>query len=198
MASNDSWVVPAGQDERRFFVLDVGSGRAQDTAYFKAITEQMQNGGYAALLHLLMSRDISSFEVRTVPQTRALREQKQLSQEPHEAVFLEMLRTGVTPDPDPLKDALNWVSVECIVDAIADRRELPKNRKSLQTKVGLYLRKFVEVDKNGNPFSVRVKRMCTMSGSRAVGEVPEEYRGPVNEIRRTMYRLRPLHDRPAG
>jgi hypothetical protein len=158
----------------------------------------MQNGGYAALLHLLMSRDISSFEVRTVPQTRALREQKQLSQEPHEAVFLEMLRTGVTPDPDPLKDALNWVSVECIVDAIADRRELPKNRKSLQTKVGLYLRKFVEVDKNGNPFSVRVKRMCTMSGSRAVGEVPEEYRGPVNEIRRTMYRLRPLHDRPAG
>jgi MoxR-like ATPase len=194
MASNDAWVVPAGQDERRFFVLDVGARRAQDTVYFKAVTEQMQHGGYEALLHLLKSRDISSFEVRTVPQTRALREQKQLSQEPHEAVFLEMLRTGVTPDPDPLKNAPNWVSVEGIVDAIAERRELPKNRRSLQTQVGLYLQKFVELDRNGNPVSVRVKRTCAISGGRLVGDMPEDYSGPLTEVRRTMYRLRPLHD----
>jgi hypothetical protein len=32
MASNESWVVPAGMDDRRFFVLDVGDGAKNDGA----------------------------------------------------------------------------------------------------------------------------------------------------------------------
>src|SRR6202012_4096188 len=33
MTSNEGWVVPAGVDERRFLVLDVGSGCEQNHAY---------------------------------------------------------------------------------------------------------------------------------------------------------------------
>jgi hypothetical protein len=33
MASNSEWVVPASDDERRYFVLDVSDARAQDHAY---------------------------------------------------------------------------------------------------------------------------------------------------------------------
>lgn len=44
------WDVPADVDERRFQVLDVGEDRAQDSAYFQAIRDEMDNGGREALL----------------------------------------------------------------------------------------------------------------------------------------------------
>jgi hypothetical protein len=191
MASNDDWVVPSSEHERRFFMLDVSSARMQDTEYFNKIEEQMASGGQAALLHHLMNRDLSSFDVRKAPQTRALREQTQLSQEPYEAVMLDMLRSGVTPDLDYFKNEPNWVSVEGIVEAIADRGEASRNRKSLHTQIGFYLRKFVELDERGAAISRRIKRMCVMFGSRPT-EPPDEYNGPLKEVRRTMYRLRPL------
>ena len=40
--SNEDWVVPATDDERRFFVLDVDPRHAQDAGYFAAIDEQME------------------------------------------------------------------------------------------------------------------------------------------------------------
>lgn len=79
MASNDQHVVPAGSDERRYFVLDVGDAQQQNTDYFGSMIEQMRNGGREALLHFLMSRDISKFDVRRVPITTALMDQKLLS-----------------------------------------------------------------------------------------------------------------------
>ena len=48
IASNDEWVVPAGFDERRFFVLDVAAHHQKDSNYFAAIDEQMEQGGAAA------------------------------------------------------------------------------------------------------------------------------------------------------
>jgi hypothetical protein len=77
LASNNDWVIPAGAEERRFLVLDVSDSKMQNTAYFRAIADQLNRGGREALLHLLMSRDLTGFEVRKVPQTAALREQKQ-------------------------------------------------------------------------------------------------------------------------
>ena len=37
VASNHEWVVPAGRDARRFFVLDVAEHHKEDHAYFKAL-----------------------------------------------------------------------------------------------------------------------------------------------------------------
>jgi hypothetical protein len=76
MASNEDWVVPASLDARRFFVLDVLPDRVRDFAYFKAIEDQMENGGYEAMLHQLLHLDLSRFNVRDVPQTAGLQEQK--------------------------------------------------------------------------------------------------------------------------
>ena len=42
IASNSDWVVPAGPDERRFFVLDVASERKQDPAYFDPLYAEMK------------------------------------------------------------------------------------------------------------------------------------------------------------
>jgi len=48
----------------------------QDHAYFAAIDDQMLNqGGLAAMMHDLVNRDISAFNVRKFPWTDALDEQ---------------------------------------------------------------------------------------------------------------------------
>jgi hypothetical protein len=94
MASNDNWVVPAGADERRYCLIDVGDNQMQNGAYFAAIQKQMDNGGREAFLHLLMTRDLSNFDVRKFPKTEALQEQKVLSMSPEEQWWFEKLNEG--------------------------------------------------------------------------------------------------------
>lgn len=98
LASNSDWVVPAGVDERRYFVLDVKDAQHQRHGYFRAIQDQMNTGGREALLHLLLTRDISTFEVRAFPRTTALQEQKLLSLSPEEQWWFEKLYDGVLVD----------------------------------------------------------------------------------------------------
>lgn len=94
MASNDLHVIRASGDERRYFVLKMGEGVKQDKAFFSALRKQMDNGGYEALLHHLQSVDISEFQVRDVPSTDALQEQKMLSLGIDEEWWIKKLRDG--------------------------------------------------------------------------------------------------------
>lgn len=98
MAANQDWVVPAGGHERRFLVLDVGDGNRQDRAFFGALDEQMRAGGREALLHLLLTRDLSAFDARAVPRTAALQEQKEHSLSIEEEWWLAKLRAGQVRD----------------------------------------------------------------------------------------------------
>jgi len=79
MASNNDWVVPAGLDERRFCVLNVSSARQQDHSYFSEILKEMAAGGLAAMLNELQEFNLNGFEVRDVPQTQGLLDQKRLT-----------------------------------------------------------------------------------------------------------------------
>lgn len=78
MASNNTWVVPAGMDERRYLVLDVSNERQGDHEYFARFVAA-KRGGLECLLHHLLTLDISGFNVRSVPRTQGLEEQKLLS-----------------------------------------------------------------------------------------------------------------------
>ena len=100
MASNEDWVVPAGFRERRFLVLDVSDEHAKDTSYFAAIQNQMDNGGQEALLHLLLFWDLDEFDVRSVPQTGALREQQVHSMTGLYAWWRNKLADGAVLDAD--------------------------------------------------------------------------------------------------
>lgn len=112
MASNEQWVVPASYDERRFFVLDVSAAHMQDTAYFGAIDADLKAGGLANLLHDLQTRDLSNFDVRTVPRTEALLDQKVHSMTSNEEWWFRKLSDGVLApmhsswDEPVLKDTL--------------------------------------------------------------------------------------------
>jgi hypothetical protein len=94
LASNHDWVIPASVDERRFAVYDVTDNRCGDIPYFAAIDRQMNEGGLAAMLHDLLARDISGFEVRHVPQTEALATQKLLSLDTLDRWWLAVLERG--------------------------------------------------------------------------------------------------------
>jgi hypothetical protein len=79
MSTNEDWAIPASLRSRRWFVLDVLDTYLNNYAYFDAIRHQMANGGYEAMLYDLQHRDLSNFNVRDVPQTEALRIQRQYS-----------------------------------------------------------------------------------------------------------------------
>ncbi|MCC6677428.1 MAG: hypothetical protein IT436_09810 [Phycisphaerales bacterium] len=98
MASNSDWIVPATEDERRFFVLNASSRRIGDRAYFKAIADQMAAGGRAAMLHELLNLDLSDFDPRDVPKTAALAEQIKEGREPELVWLDDLLEDGMLPD----------------------------------------------------------------------------------------------------
>jgi Bifunctional DNA primase/polymerase, N-terminal/Family of unknown function (DUF5906)/Primase C terminal 2 (PriCT-2) len=114
ISSNENWVVPAGPTARRFFCLNVSNSQRNKHDYFRKIDDQMCNGGYAALLHMLLTRNLTGVEVRSVPETGALAEQKALTRRGVDALvewicdqgFLPCTRkdrhdVAITSDSDP-------------------------------------------------------------------------------------------------
>ena len=113
MASNSEWVVPAGFDERRFLVLDVSDAQKQDHGYFRHLKAHMDNGGLSALLHHLLKLDISNFNIRSVPNTAGLDQQKLRSLTPFMAWLHECLYSGtLTGELDEWKTEVSrfWVT----------------------------------------------------------------------------------------
>jgi hypothetical protein len=94
MASNSEWVVPVSKDERRYFVLHVADTNKQDTKFFAAMDNQMDAGGLEGMLYDLLNHDISSYNVRNVPQTDALLEQKRRSMSIVEEWWYRTLHEG--------------------------------------------------------------------------------------------------------
>jgi hypothetical protein len=102
IASNSDWVIPASAEARRFFMLDVSDAHRQDRAYFGAIGEELKTGGREALLYDLLHRDISRFDVGTVPQTQALAEQKALSRRDVDRLVETIAHEGRLPAVHPV------------------------------------------------------------------------------------------------
>lgn len=94
MASNNDWVVPAGIDERRFLVLEVGNDHQQDHEYFRVLHTEMNNGGREAMLYDLLKQDLAGANLRGIPQTTSLFEQKLLSADSVTKFWFSRLEDG--------------------------------------------------------------------------------------------------------
>jgi hypothetical protein len=92
--SNEEWVVAASAGARRFTVFDCGDAHAEDTQYFKAIVDQLERGGYEALLHHLLHVDLSGFDERKALKTAALVDQKVQSLRGVENLWFECISRG--------------------------------------------------------------------------------------------------------
>ena len=140
MASNDDHVVPASGDERRFLVLDMGSKHQQRSEYFREIAKQMDEGGREALLHCLLTHNLKNFEVRNVPQTKALNDQKELSLSPEQDWWLTKLKDGSL-----FQDQEGWpkeVRKQLLVDDyIEHTKRWMVTRRGNQTALGKFMSK---------------------------------------------------------
>lgn len=142
MTSNEDWVVPAGKDERRFCVLDINPRCAQNADYFKEMEEELANGGREALLHDLLAFDLSQVDLRKIPRTGALLEQKLRSLDSVESWWFERLDAG-TPTSSG-KYWLDHLPIRTLFDdyiAVADK--VGVRRKSELTAFGIKLAKLV-------------------------------------------------------
>jgi hypothetical protein len=106
IASNNNWVVPVGIDERRMCVLDVSDRKKQDHEYFKAIVDQMDNGGREAMLYDLLELDIREVNLRDFPKTDALFDQWLRGANSSQKFWLERLMTGTALKADDCWDHL--------------------------------------------------------------------------------------------
>ena len=107
MASNNDWVVPASNDERRYCVLKVSDRYVDDHDYFKALAQETDNGGLEAMLYALQNLNVSSFNVRVVPKTNGLTEQKLQSLDTvmswwHQKLYEGELLPGIQWDTVPI------------------------------------------------------------------------------------------------
>lgn len=93
MVTNNDWAVPAARDERRFFVLDVAAHKKQNRKYFKALSDDLENGGYGQLLDFFLNLKIER-DVNQAPRTKGLENQIIESLQPHEAWWLSSLVGG--------------------------------------------------------------------------------------------------------
>lgn len=140
LASNNDWVIPAGADERRFFVLDVADAHKQDTKYFGQLEKQLKDGGLSNLLHFLMERDVTAWDPRKAPTTAALQEQKTLSFSPEEEWWHSRLREGTL-----LRREDHWAdfapSDTLLDEYLRYTQKVGTMRRATATAFGTFLRK---------------------------------------------------------
>ncbi len=74
--TNHSWAVPAGEDSRRWMVLDVDDSKRGNHAYFTGLSAEIDNGGKGAFLHYLLSVDLTGWNPRAFPDSKALHTQQ--------------------------------------------------------------------------------------------------------------------------
>lgn len=155
VTSNHEWVAPAGYEERRFAVFDVGDHCMQNHEYFANMAAELEAGGYGALLHLLLTFDTRAIELRRIPNTSALFEQKLASMSPEDSWWFTCLQRGwiVQPgarneDGDEDPPAESWlaeIEIERVHRSYVYHCDMVGVRhKKSSAQLGTDLRKLVE------------------------------------------------------
>lgn len=142
VATNEVWAVPSGNKERRFLTLQVSNARLQDRPYFQALTEQMENGGRAALLDHLMNVDLSGVDLGKLPRTQATTDQKIQSAPPIQKWWLDRLLAGSI-----LVDGSKWeesVATRIVFDETRDYiKDLGYRYRPMDAEIGTMLKRLV-------------------------------------------------------
>lgn len=70
IASNNDFVVKVEHGDRRYVVFETSNKLKGNFKWFNDYREWLKNGGYAAIMHYLMNRDITNFDPNVIPQTK--------------------------------------------------------------------------------------------------------------------------------
>ncbi|EGQ9289604.1 TPA: hypothetical protein NJZ29_004609 [Vibrio parahaemolyticus] len=112
MASNHENIVSIEKDERRYLYLEVNEERKQDHEYFTQLRKVIDDPNFGCqLLQWLKDRDITDFNPRVVPKTKALSEQKLDNLDPLERWLFSKLRDGTFNGSEwPVRESSNNIT----------------------------------------------------------------------------------------
>lgn len=140
MSSNSDWVVPAGPESRRFFVLDVGEERMQDSSYFAPMKKDLAAGGLSHFLRFLLDIDLSGWNIRKFPTTKALIEQRIHTMSKEGQWWMARLDRGYIIDAER-----GWrtdIPVESVYKSYAqDMQEQAESYRKSKIELGQFLSK---------------------------------------------------------
>jgi hypothetical protein len=148
MTSNEDWVVPAGKEERRFAVFTVADLARDNHGYFAEMQAELDAGGYEALLADLLAFDLAKVNLRKIPKTEALLEQKIRSLKHVERWWLDCLQRGSIH-----RSGSDWqaeiAKPHVFSEYLADGDRAGVRHRSGETELGIALRKLVPSLKEG-------------------------------------------------
>jgi len=119
----------------------VGDDQRRNRDYFGKIVEDLEAGGYEALLHYLLNYDLKDFDITNVPMTEAHAEQKQYTMSTDQEWWFDKLMSGrVYPSSDNWEATRVWAT-ELTNDFIEYTQQWDRGFRSNQTRLGMFLRK---------------------------------------------------------
>lgn len=99
MCTNNRWAVPAHQQERRFFVLEVSDCKQQNRDYFRELYTDIESPEtIGQLFHFLKQYDTTPFNLHKAPMTEALQAQIMESLPSEAEWFQKVLDDGCIVD----------------------------------------------------------------------------------------------------
>ncbi|SHL68336.1 Primase C terminal 2 (PriCT-2) [Roseovarius marisflavi] len=177
VTSNEKSVVPADIGDRRWQVIEVADTHREDRTYFGSIAAQMRSGGYEAMMHDLLQRDISvGPDPQVTIRTPELFDQIIQAQGPTERYLYEVLDAGYLPQPDAPGNGPGITTISAMYDDM--KRSQPSAQYTLQTLFGRTISKV---------FSGVAK---VQSGNFIIGR---DAMGQLITKRSMRYRFPPLH-----
>lgn len=142
MAANGEWIVPAGLDYERRYAVFQALEKIMSEQFFAQLNKQMDNGGQEAMLFDLLARDLSKFNVQSVPLTDALVDQKMQSLGLAEQWIFTLLDSG---DWNSTKQYPDTPLLAC--DLLDNFTQFVGNKsrsiRSMETEMGLALKKYI-------------------------------------------------------
>jgi hypothetical protein len=135
VTSEADWVVPASLGERRWGILDITDDVVGDTGFFNRLREELEDGGYARLLHELLNFDM--VDLRKLPQTQGLNDNKIQSLDPDMAWWANCLERGAITG-GAWKER---ISREDVLSSYVGAMSWAAADRSTQTSLGIFLRK---------------------------------------------------------
>lgn len=161
IASNSNWVIPAGTNSRRWFMLNVSDHRVGDAEYFDTLTDELKNGGVEAFLYFLLEREIEA-NLRVAPKTKALEEQRLRSSSGDTVLqwWMNRVEQGILEVPDekqefdPNDASYSWPNYVTKMNLYENYKEFCKGDNRTPYTVSVF---YIEVKKMGVKLSrVRV------------------------------------------
>ncbi|CAH6802496.1 primase-helicase family protein [Vibrio cyclitrophicus] len=105
MCTNNDWAVPAHQQERRFFVLEVSDCKKQDNEYFRALHNDIDSPeAIGQFFNFLKRYEISTYNLHKAPMTDALQAQIMESLPSEAEWFQKVLEDGFLSDDAQVYD----------------------------------------------------------------------------------------------